>query len=627
MAGAVLCPAPLAAQDTTHVKRDTTKAGAKRDSIRIAIPAPLHTDSLLKPDSVGRARRDTTAVPKDTIKAPLAHAEKPRAIGIGRHLYWNRDSLFATGALTVQDLLERVPGLTTLRTGWLPAPAVGAYLGDAQRVRVFYDGVELDGLDPRAHSMLDLSQINLWSLEDATIDVSADEVRVYLRSWRVTNTSPSTRTDVSTGDQQTNLYRGFYGRRYDHGEAVQFAAQQYGTTPPSIFGSSSDQLGIIGRLGWAKGPWSVDAFATRTGRHRGTIRGFTNIAFGVAGDSIRGVESTRTDAYVRAAWRDPDTSPLWAQVLAATSKYNYTGVGDTLRITTRGDTADTVRVSLDTAVSRSQWIFSAGAERFGGRVSFTERLRAGAGLKLATPEVRASWGAGPLELSGFAQGKGADSTSRADVIAHLTPLSFISVLGSVGRSADDRVPGVRTTMNYIRGEGGVRVHGLWLLGGVIRRDSTTLAPPKLIDSIFVAQQEAPATGVTAAIRGRVWKAINADFWAVRWNDSTGVYRPRYQTRSELYVATNLIERFPTGNFGFLFSVVHEYRSGANFPTANGVDVTTGYRTISTLLEIRVLSAVVSWQFRNTMGERYAQVPAFYMPRQTNLYGVRWQFWN
>src|SRR5439155_901553 len=184
---------------------------------------------------------------------------------------WDRAQLFATGALSVADLVARLPGATTLQTGWLSAPATAAYLGDVRRVRVFYDGVALDALDPRTRGILDLTQINLWSAESACIEQTASEIRVHLRSWRVASTTPATRTDVGTGDQQTNLYRGFYGRRFDHGEAIQFAAQQFGTSPPSITGAAADQLGLLGRLGWSSGSWTVDAFATRTSRHRGVV--------------------------------------------------------------------------------------------------------------------------------------------------------------------------------------------------------------------------------------------------------------------------------------------------------------------------------------------------------------------
>jgi hypothetical protein len=78
----------------------------------------------------------------------------------------------------------------------------------------------------------------------------------------------------------------------------------------------------------------------------------------------------------------------------------------------------------------------------------------------------------------------------------------------------------------------------------------------------------------------------------------------------------------------MFSAVHEYRSGVRFPIGKSdVLQAPGYRTISTLLEIRILSATASWQFRNVLGERYSQIPSLIAPRQTNFYGVRWEFLN
>ena len=53
----------------------------------------------------------------------------------------------------------------------------------------------------------------------------------------------------------------------------------------------------------------------------------------------------------------------------------------------------------------------------------------------------------------------------------------------------------------------------------------------------------------------------------------------------------------------------------------------GVRKPADSMPIRVLSAVVSYQFRNLLGERYTQVPGFAAPRQTQFYGVRWEFWN
>jgi len=619
MAGAVLHGVAGAQVRDTTKKRDTT----------LVIPARPGADSLLR-DTL--AKRDTVKkVPRDSIKAPFARAELPPTLEIGRRLEWNRDSVFATGAITLADLLERVQGMTTLRAGWISAPAVGAYMGDVRRIRVFYDGAELTTLDPRGRGALDLTQVNLWSVEDAVVEPTPDEVRVYLRSWRVRNTTAETRTDVSTGDQQTNLYRAFFGRRFDNGAGLQFGAQQYGTTPPSIFGTSSDQTGIVGRLGWANRDWSVDGFATRISRHRGSIFGESSGGFVGAetNDSIPGLESTRTDSYLRVAYHDPDVSPFWAQVMAVASKYGYTGIRtvDTTRLETHEDSV-LATTPLDTSVFRSQYVASFGVVRGPLRASATQRLFGSGGKHIAPPSLRASFTTERLSLSGFTEAASADSIAHSDVTAQFTPLSFVSLIGGAGRASDHRTADSSFTATYLRAEVGLRVKNLWLIGGMLRRDSVRLSPPSVFDATFAARREGAATGTTMAIRGQVWRLINADVSAIRWKDTLGFYRPRYQTRSELFVRTNLLDRFPTGDFGLMGSIVHEYRSGVRFPVGE-TDVLTapGYRTISTLLEIRILSATVSWQFRNILGERYKQVPNFIMPRQTNFYGVRWSFFN
>jgi hypothetical protein len=178
----------------------------------------------------------------------------------------------------------------------------------------------------------------------------------------------------------------------------------------------------------------------------------------------------------------------------------------------------------------------------------------------------------------------------------------------------------------------VRLRDVWVSGGVIRRGATTLLPAADFDTSYARptsmRTEGAATAATAAIRGRLYKAINVDAWGVAWTDTTGLYRPRYQTRSELYIQTNLLDKFPRGNFGLLASLAHEYRSNARFADADSVTRTAlGYRSVTFKLEIRIQTAVVSYQFRNLLQESYAQVPGFRLPRQTQFYGVRWDFWN
>ena len=98
----------------------------------------------------------TTKIPKDTLKAPLAHAELPPVLGVGDQFSWNREEMFATGAITLMQLLEFVPGITTFTTGNIASPQFAAYAGNPGRVRVFLDGMEIDNLDPRAGGALEV---------------------------------------------------------------------------------------------------------------------------------------------------------------------------------------------------------------------------------------------------------------------------------------------------------------------------------------------------------------------------------------------------------------------------------------------------------------------------------------
>src|SRR5207247_3527799 len=118
--------------------------------------------------------------------------------------------------------------------------------------------------------------------------------------------------------------------------------------------------------------------------------------------------------------------------------------------------------------------------------------------------------------------------------------------------------------------------------------------------------DASAQGVFATVRGRLWKAVYADAQGVQWSDTGSFYRPKYQARSELYVSTSLLDRFPSGNFHLLASAVHEYRSSYLWPDSTEILRVKGYRTISTLVQVRILTAEVFWSFRNLLLERYQQ---------------------
>jgi hypothetical protein len=245
----VLAPCVAGAQVTPPIRPDSvaTRDSAAADSARVA-------------RELARQLALT-----DTLRTPLARAEVPSPPSVASTLTWDRDALWATGALTLGELVDRVPGITAYRSGWIAAPELAAYLGRFGRVRVFLDGMELDGLNARLGGLADLSAIDMWQLQDATIEPAAGEVRVHLRSWHVTSTVPRTRIDINTGDLQTNVFRGFYGRRFPTGHALQLGGSHYSTVDRRT-AEEGDQTSFWGRVGWASGKWSVDGSFLRSGR-------------------------------------------------------------------------------------------------------------------------------------------------------------------------------------------------------------------------------------------------------------------------------------------------------------------------------------------------------------------------
>lgn len=595
----------------------------------------------------------------DTIKAPLARAEAPPILEIGDARIYDRTELVATGVSTLIELLGRVPGLTEYTTGFLGAPAAIASQGDLRHVRIFLDGLELDPMDVRSRGTSAIGDLPIHGLEEVRIERGAEEVRVYARSWRVDRTVPYTRADIMTGDQNSNLYRAWFGRRYDHGEALQVAAEQYTSQPTSRL-PSSDALNIMLRLGATHGPWRADAFIERSHRNRADWAGNGNTS--ETRDTVAGIETTRSTTYLRFGNGDPERG-RWLQMLASSHAYIAKQ-----RSSTSFATTDTTSGIGDSTSYENQYLLTGGVTSGFFSLSAAERVRAGQGRVSHVLSERGSATLGSLSLSFLNEGKSYLDPSRTEATARVGLTSRLALLGSASRTGSgdfDRLftevrngsvldeggafsiagfgpfvtPDTSEATRYrlaartsTRAEVGVRLRDLWLSGGVMKRGKTTLLSPAIFGAQYgqsaAVRTEGEVSARTLAARGRLWRAVNIDAWAVAWNDSAGFYRPKYQTRTELYIQTNLLNRFPNGNFGLLTSLAHEYRSNSVFPVSgDSVRVASGYRMIAFKLEIRIQTAVVSYQFRNLLQEKYAQVPGFPFPRQSQFYGVRWEFWN
>jgi hypothetical protein len=576
--------------------------GASQQPPRDTIAVPQDT----APPAVDTIRtQPDTVVRRDTIMAPLARAEFPMTVDAAGRYHWTREELFAGGGLTLLELLERVPGATGFRSGWIASPAHVTWLGGGGRVRVFYDGIEIEPFDARTGGLLELGEIQLWTLEEVLVERGADELRVHVRSWRVDRTSTASRTDVFTGDEDTNLYRGFIGRRFAHGEALQAGFQQYGTS--GIPSGGGDELSLVARLGWAGKRASIDGFGTRARRQR-------NVQSRDDGYQIPRVNFIRRDAYARIGTGDPDRGG-WAQVVLASQAFTRERI-------------DPVGIPLDSIEdnrSRNQLVAAIGWSADVLRASLTSRTYSGGdGFQSVAGRIAIDHRLGAV--AALAEWRDGDSSSLGEVAARFTPVSFLSLGGT---AAVRRAAGGADAEDVLsaRGEVALRLGQVWLTGGIVTLDSIHVTAPTIFDSTFIANDEGRATALFGGVRGRVWRAIHADVFAFRW-ERQGFYRPQLQVRSEVYVRTRWLKRFPSGHFGALLSVRHDYRDGISFPRSTGPLVARSSHELNSLLEIRIVDAVLFWRQRYTIGQQANEfVPGYAVPRQTTLYGVRWDFWN
>ena len=604
------------AQDPV-VRRDTTvtdTAAARRDSL-----AKVEAERL----------RQARLRAADTIKAPIARAEVPRSLAIANPYAWNREGLFATGALTLGELVDRIPGVTSFRAGWISAPEMAAVNGRFGRVRIFLDGIELDPLNSRLQGQHDLSLIDLWNLEDATIEPGADEVRVHLRSWRVASTTPVTRIDIHTGDLQTNAYRGFYGRRFPGGQVVQLGGNHYATTDRRT-SEAGDQTSLWGRIGMARGKWSVDGSLLRSGR-KFTVRTFGDAT---TTDTLPTMDGISMVAIGRAAWGDASSGP-WFQAIASAQSFSIRNpplvVIDSVSGPGGGGPGgsptehDTLEVENDTTQSRPQFVLTGGLTRGPVRFSALGRIRRWRGETTIAPAVRVGYEAGGLALSLLGERAPLDSVQRIEAGASFNFLGRFAVAGSASRFTPIRGVDAPTSLG-LRAEAGVRFGRIWVTGGALRRDTSFLPAAIAFDSSFRSGVQATSTGIFSMVRGKFWRDVGVDLSGIRY-ESAGIYRPQYETRARLFLDTDMRAKFPTGNLNILLAVTHDYRTQALFPTADDFVESTQYRTWSADAEIRLLTATIFFQYRNFLAAEYQQVPGFTMPSITSIYGIRWNFIN
>jgi hypothetical protein len=638
------------AQVDTTTRRDTARVDSTArvaDSLRLA---SLLADSLRADSLRAEAIRRQAERAADTIKAPLSRYVTPPSTEALTALRWSREEMLSTGAMNLADLLDAVPGLTTFRTAWLPSISAAAFQGDFRRVRIFLDGIELDAPDPRNNGVLDLTEISLTALDEVSVERAAGEVRVWLRSWTVQSVTPYTRTDIYTGDLNTNGFRGMFGRRFMNGALFQLTLQQGETTrqrgtntgggfAPARGGvtGDGDLQQLTARVGWARGLFSVDGYLLNTRRTRDSS------AADPARFGVPAFAGSRRDAYLRIGYGNP-TRGLHMQALMGTLR-TARDLGDEESDTPAPPTdpdeeeGEAPEPLPDSTRSRNQQLLQAAYSWERARVSAFARRRTVNGQSEILPGVQLHADRGWLSASLHGERMGLDSSLRLDANVRVALRPWLVATVAHSDLRPDASTG-RLDEQTSRVEGALRLSGRWLSAGVVRQAFATgdrsIVVPRLLTP-YVAESVpqllgTTTNGVTFGAHAPIYKDFRVELRGTRWNASRE-YRPTTQVRASFILQSEWRSRFPRGEFGINARLMHEYRSGIAFldpdraSTPDFFRQTEPYNLGIALLEIRIQRATIFYQFRNAYGAQYAQVPGVPMPPPFQIYGVRWEWFN
>ncbi len=638
MVASLLATIAVPALASAQVRPDSVR----KDTVRVSVPVPVPpgadtlpkrtvaSDSVVFAREVARSDSVKRAIAGDTIKAPIARFERPDDFESSTRLRFSRDEILSSGAMNLADLLDRVPGVTTYRSGWLAGVHAASFAGDTRRLRLFVDGVEMDAIEPRNGGAIDLTDVQLWTLEELVVERAAGEIRVWMRTWTVERTTPYTRADIFTGDLNTNAFRGLFARRWRNGVLLQLGGQQVATQSGRVNAFSGAETssgrgdgtvqGFMARVGWSKRRVSVDVFANATGRERDPHRareGFTDLL---------AYKGSRRDAYVRVGYGDT-LRGFWSQAIVGVVRTRLQGVGDS---TPNTDTS--VVVVTDTIRGRTQQLLAAGYRTSRWSVSMTDRVRPVNGTAVHAPAVRGRLGGARYAIGAFAEQNGADSTRRLDLSARAQPFSWLILTGAQStRSIDSATGGL--VGSSVRAEAAFRVGRLWLGGGAIRDGMSRFASPVIIGTPEALLSSVDAQGVLVSATGRLYKDVRLDVQAIRW-DGSQYNRPQLQVRTELALISDWRRRFPRGEFSINARIWHELRGGVPFfygtPAGSStpdVRITERANVVTGMLELRIQRATLFYQYRNLTGGAYEQIRGITMPPAVQMYGVRWEFWN
>jgi len=598
-------PADTARSGVPAAKADTAGVpSAKTDTAHGAGTAPA--DTLAPPDSLS----------PDTFRAQLPRlGAPPGPVSKSGRIVFDHDALWFSGALTLGELLQHVPGVFLARAGWFGRPEVVHYAGQgAASVELVWDGFALDPMG-RDSAGTDLSQISLGLLQRVEVEVLPTVLRIYLFSDGQPVRRPRTETSFATGDASTNTYRIRYLNRWKDGAGLGVGVEYLGTAAGRAGTGHSNNLTLWGKGSWVPSPrYGVEyqAISVSTDRDAFTVNDPAGNPF-----TIGNPNSHRTDVFLRGfvASRD-DGMGLRFDALAGSTSYTdsvaalnrdelqgaaivgYRSQHWSSELTTRvRDTSTPFEVDLRAAAS------PLGALTISGSVDERSQVADRHSLDLSLGAEFRPWRALTIHGAARVRDAVAQPAVLTDTVQRVTDLTAGVSLAS--RLADLDV-------------------------SIARHGGYTAPLYGLFDSLVPAYPSLPVRTVTATFTIRPTLYFTVDGWYRHPLDQvTSAYEPPNHSRIWATFRSRLLPILRRNAFDFTAEVGMEgWGRGAVGVDQAGNVVPLGGATIwDWRAELRLVNAALFWTVRNAQGDRYWLIPGVPMVQAGQRYGVRWEFTN
>lgn len=533
---------------------------------------------------------------------------------------WDRDAIQASGAITLTDLLERIPGVQPVRYGLFgQSEAVSVWGLAGGGMEVVLDGFVLDPLDAGIH---DLSRIELVHLDRVRVERSAGRLRVELETVAPIDHRAYSIIEAGMGQpDDSKMIRGLFQTPRFLGGPFSVAIDRVDSDG---FRRAEPANAFAGWLKW--GRVSENSALQLEVRQNDVER---TLPDGTV------VDGARRDWVVRA--RGAPAVGLTTEVYLGASSIDENLVPRA----PAGDDGDegedaTVRMTVQSVQAGANAAYR--SDRGWGRAAV--RLRNDENLPLVETELAGGVNPfGPLHLSGsvgwadWRRGvAGGTYGAKIEVgpIFGFRPFAEVSG-GRRGvpflRDATGRA--VLTERTSFRAGGDFEWKGLHLGGAFVGLSADSVATfglPFDYGAGLFSGGELRGWEVVGRVP-LLWEPLSLEGSYVRWNGaSRWIYTPQESWRAALVYSHSPLE---SGNLEVLARLEGRHQGAMAVPTSDGALVGVApYTAYDFYLQLRILDVRIFVRWENLLRSLDIQyLPERAFPSQRVFYGVKWHFWN